>query len=148
MVQAPLSHRPSAWRSLGCLPAPQSSHCGPLSARSPHSRTQNSGGRWGAAISLAVKAPILTGGRAVTSSAGPSSVSPYCYRASLVAQTIKNPLAMQETRVRDPGSIPELGRSPGGGHDTHSSILAWRIPVDRGAWWTQSIGCQELDTIK
>ena len=35
----------------------------------------------------------------------------------------------------DLGSIPGLGRSPGGGHDpTHSSILAWRIPRDRGAW--------------
>ena len=28
----------------------------------------------------------------------------------------------------DPGSIPGSGRSPGGGHATHSSILAWRIP--------------------
>ena len=31
----------------------------------------------------------------------------------------------------DRGSIPGLGRSPGGGH---SSILAWRIP------WTQEPG--------
>ena len=23
---------------------------------------------------------------------------------------------------------------PGGGHATHFSILAWRIPMDRGAW--------------
>ena len=37
--------------------------------------------------------------------------------------------------VGDLGSIPELGRSPGGGHVTHSSILAWRISMDRGAWW-------------
>ena len=28
----------------------------------------------------------------------------------------------------DPGSIPGLGRSPGEGKATHSSILAWRIP--------------------
>ena len=28
----------------------------------------------------------------------------------------------------DLGSIPGLGRSPGEGKDTHSSILAWRIP--------------------
>ena len=27
--------------------------------------------------------------------------------------------------------IPESGGSPGGGHDNHSSILAWRIP------WTE-----------
>ena len=29
--------------------------------------------------------------------------------------------------------FPGLGRSPGGGHGYHSSILAWRIPPDRGA---------------
>ena len=29
------------------------------------------------------------------------------------------------------GSIPGSGRSPVGGHATHSSILAWRIP------WTE-----------
>ena len=29
--------------------------------------------------------------------------------------------------ARDPGSVPGLGRSPGGGNGTHSSILAWRI---------------------
>ena len=34
--------------------------------------------------------------------------------------------------VRNLGSIPGLGRSPGGGNG--SSILAWRIPMDRGAW--------------
>ena len=36
--------------------------------------------------------------------------------------------------VGDMGLIPELGRSPGGGMATHSSILAWRIPMDREAW--------------
>ena len=50
-------------------------------------------------------------------------------RASLVAQTVKNAPA-----VWDLGSIPGSGRSPEGGHATHSSILAWRIPIDRGAW--------------
>ena len=35
----------------------------------------------------------------------------------------------------DLGSISELGRSPGGGMATHASILAWRISMDRGAWW-------------
>ena len=34
----------------------------------------------------------------------------------------------------DLGLIPGLGRSPGGGVATHSSILAWRIPMDREAW--------------
>ena len=34
----------------------------------------------------------------------------------------------------DLGLISGWGRFPGGGHATHSSILAWRIPKDRGAW--------------
>ena len=29
------------------------------------------------------------------------------------------------------------------GMATHSSVLAWRIPMDRGAWWAiQSMGLQ------
>ena len=35
---------------------------------------------------------------------------------------------------RDSGSIPGSGRSLGGGHGTHSSILAWRVP------WTEEPG--------
>ena len=44
--------------------------------------------------------------------------------ASLVAQTVKNPLAMQETWVRSLGWEDPLEE----GMATHSSILAWRIP--------------------
>jgi len=29
---------------------------------------------------------------------------------------------------------------------THSSILAWRIPMNRGSWWLQSRGHKESDT--
>ena len=36
--------------------------------------------------------------------------------------------------VGDLGSVPGLGKSPEEGIATHSSILAWRIPMDRGAW--------------
>ena len=35
----------------------------------------------------------------------------------------------------DVGQIPGSGRSPEKEMATHSSILAWRIPMDRGAWW-------------
>ena len=35
--------------------------------------------------------------------------------------------------VRDPGSVPGLGRCLEKGMATHSSIFAWRIPKDRGA---------------
>ena len=50
---------------------------------------------------------------------------------SLVAQTVKNPLAMQESWVQSLGWEDPLKESMA----THSSILAWRIPVDLGAWW-------------
>ena len=51
--------------------------------------------------------------------------------ASLVAQMIKNLPAMWETRVQSLGWEDSLEE----GMATHSSILAWRIPMDRGAWW-------------
>ena len=44
--------------------------------------------------------------------------------ASLVAQLVKNPLAMQETWVRFLGWEDPLEK----GKATHSSILAWGIP--------------------
>ena len=37
--------------------------------------------------------------------------------------------------TRDTGSISGSGRSFGGGQGKLPSILAWRIPMDRGAWW-------------
>ena len=49
---------------------------------------------------------------------------------SLVAQMVKNPPAMRETWVRSLGWEDPLEE----GMETHSSILAWRMPVDRGAW--------------
>ena len=49
--------------------------------------------------------------------------------ASLVAQAVKNPPATQETWVRSLGWEDLLQK----GMATHSSILAWRIPMDRGA---------------
>ena len=51
--------------------------------------------------------------------------------ASLVAQMVKNPLAVQDTWVWSLGWEDPLEENMA----THSSILAWRIPMDRGAWW-------------
>ena len=48
--------------------------------------------------------------------------------------------------VGDLGLIPGLGGSLDGGRATHSSILAWRIPMDRGAWWAIVHEAAELDT--
>ena len=50
--------------------------------------------------------------------------------ASLVAQLVKNPPAMQETWVWSLGQEDPLEEDMA----THSSILAWRIPMDREAW--------------
>ena len=48
---------------------------------------------------------------------------------SLVVQSVKNLPAMWETWVRSLGCKESLEESMA----THSSILVWRIPMDRGA---------------
>ena len=70
----------------------------------------------------------------------PSFVLPNPWRkgASLAAQTVKNPSAMQETRVRSPG----WEGPPGKGMATHSSIPAWRIPWTEEPGGLQSMGSQ------
>ena len=50
--------------------------------------------------------------------------------AFLVAQLVKNPPTMQETWVRSLVWEDPLEN----GLATHSSIPAWRIPMDREAW--------------
>ena len=63
--------------------------------------------------------------------------------ASLVAQKVKNPPAVQEIWVRSLDWEDSLQESMA----THSSILAWRIPMHRRAWWaTIHGGCRESDT--
>ena len=44
---------------------------------------------------------------------------------------IKNPPAMQETWVQCLGRKDPLEESMA----THSSMLSWRIPMERAAWW-------------
>ena len=39
-------------------------------------------------------------------------------------------------------SIPGLGRSPGEGNTTHSSILFWEIPLTEKPGWLLSIASQ------
>ena len=50
--------------------------------------------------------------------------------ASLVAQMVKNLTAMWDTWVQSLGWEDPLEKSMA----TYSSILAWRIPMDRGGW--------------
>ena len=61
--------------------------------------------------------------------------------ASLVAQKAKNLPAMWETWVQSLGLENPLEE----GMATHSSILAWRIPMQRGAWWAAVHMVAELD---
>ena len=50
--------------------------------------------------------------------------------ASVVAQMVKNLPAIRETWAQSVGWEDPLEE----GMATHSSILAWRIPMGRGAW--------------
>ena len=62
--------------------------------------------------------------------------------ASLLTQMVKNLPAIQETWV------PSLGQEDPleGGMATHSSILAWRIPMDGGAWQATVHGVVKIQT--
>ena len=62
--------------------------------------------------------------------------------AFLVAQTVKNPPAIWETCVQSQGWEDPLEE----GLATHSSIVAWRIHMDRGAWRTTVHSLKESDT--
>ena len=45
--------------------------------------------------------------------------------------------------IRDMGSIPGLGRSPGGGHGNPLQYSCLENPMDRGAWWATVHGVAE-----
>ena len=59
-----------------------------------------------------------------------------------MAQSVKNLPAMQETWVWSLGWEDPLEE----GMATHSSILAWEIPMDRGAWRTTVHGVEKSQT--
>ena len=70
--------------------------------------------------------------------------SPICFvshkaRTSLVAQIVRNPPAVRETCIQSLGWEDPLEE----GMATHSSVLAWRIPMDRGTG-LQSMGLQRV----
>ena len=62
--------------------------------------------------------------------------------ASLVAQGVRNLPAMRETWVRSLSWEDPLEE----GMATHSSILAWRIAMDRGAWQATVHGITKSQT--
>ena len=72
----------------------------------------------------------------------PTTGAPSCFlRASLVAQLVNNPPAVWKTWVLSLGWEEPLEEDMA----THSSILAWRIPMDRGAWQATVHGVTESD---
>ena len=58
-----------------------------------------------------------------------------------MAQTVKNLPAMWETWVESMGWEDPLEERMA----THSSILDWRSPTDRGAWWATVHGVANSD---
>ena len=71
---------------------------------------------------------------------GKKRLLPY-WRASLVAQMVKNPPAMWETWFPSLHWEDPLEQ----GLSTQCSVLAWRTPADRGAWRGAVHGVTELD---
>ena len=59
-----------------------------------------------------------------------------------MTQRVKNPPAMRETWVRSLSWEDPLER----GMATHSSILAWKFPMERGAWWATVHGVTKTQT--
>ena len=59
-----------------------------------------------------------------------------------MAQLVKTLAAMQETQVQSLGGEDPLEKEMA----THSSILTWRIPMDRGAWWSTVHGVTKSQT--
>ena len=57
-----------------------------------------------------------------------------------MAQTVKNPPAMQETRVRSLGWEDPLEKEMA----THASIVAWKIPWMEEPGKLQSMGSQRV----
>ena len=62
--------------------------------------------------------------------------------ASLVAQMVKNPPTMGKIWVQSLSWEDPLEDDMA----THSSILAWRMPMDRGAWWVTVRGITKSRT--
>ena len=59
--------------------------------------------------------------------------------ASQMALEVRNQLA-DAGDIRDVGSIPEWGRSPGGGQGNPLQYSCLENPMARGAWWAAVCG--------
>ena len=61
----------------------------------------------------------------------------------LLQHSVKN-LPPNAEDVKDAGSIPGWGRSPGGGHGNPLQYSCLENPMDRGAWWATAQGSQTV----
>ena len=68
---------------------------------------------------------------------------PGCMLLRWALSVIKN-LPAKAGDTRDAGLISGLGKSPGGGHGTHSSILAWELPWAEEPGGPQSMRSQRI----
>ena len=64
--------------------------------------------------------------------------------ASQVALLVEN-LPANAGDIRDLGSVPGLGRSPGGGHGNSLQCSFLENPMDRQAWWAMVRRVTESD---
>ena len=65
----------------------------------------------------------------------------FILRASLVAQMVKNLPA----NMKDPGSIPGLGRSPGEENGKPIQYSCLENSMDRGARWATVLGLRRIE---
>ena len=70
------------------------------------------------------------------------SASPWASQGALV---VKNPPA-NAGDVRDMGSVPGVGRSPGGGHGNPLQYSSLENRMDRAAWWAAVHGVTKSQT--
>ena len=68
-----------------------------------------------------------------------------CPWASQVAVVVEN-LPASAGDIRDAGSIPGLGRSPGGGHGNPLQYACLENPHDRRGWWAVVHGVAQSQT--
>ena len=68
-----------------------------------------------------------------------------CKWASQAVLVVKN-LPENAGDISDVGSIPGLGRSPGGGNGNSLQYSCLQNPMDRGVWWATVQGVAKSDT--
>ena len=67
----------------------------------------------------------------------------WSFGASLVVLVVKN-LPANTGDIRDVGSIPGVGRSPGGGYGNPLQHSCLENPTDRGAWWDHGVAESDM----